>query len=110
MAIPNKKEFTIQIMGRDIKVKREIPSQMPGLDGEWNGSNYSIRVNNKLDQHDAVETLVHEILHGILYLSGNTNLLTENTEESIVHALTTALTPHLNMKSLLADNNKKDTK
>lgn len=99
--IPNKKVFYIRLMGRDIKVIRVPPTTIPGCDGIWNCSDYTISISNKLSSAAATETLTHEIFHAILYLSGNTNLLTEQVEESIVHAYTTSLTQHLDIKSFL---------
>jgi hypothetical protein len=45
-----------------------------------------IQVHKKLNDRDRQETIVHEVLHGILHESGLEHLLTDELEEAIVRA------------------------
>lgn len=52
---------------------------------------YTIKINECLSQEMRLNTLIHEICHQILAISGLTKLLRDNMEESICESLGTGL-------------------
>ena len=55
--------------------------------GESEGSARTIKVKKSLTPEVKTATLIHEILHSILYVSGQSERLTEEQEEALVLAL-----------------------
>jgi len=68
------------------------PLADPSDFGESNGSERTIRIRDTSPFHPS--TLLHEICHQVLYVSGLTNLLTDELEEAIVTALEHGLFPY----------------
>lgn len=83
---------TLEIMGATFTIKyvtKLKDDDDNSLSGEMQGSKRLITINlNEHDNLDELErTLLHEITHAVLYMSGLSEQLTEKLEESIVVAL-----------------------
>lgn len=88
---------TLPILGHDYKVLLE---KTLGLDDDGSvmeglSSPYEIKI--ALDSNKTLElqesTLLHEILHSILHVSGQSNMLSEKQEEALVVAFEHGLMP-----------------
>jgi hypothetical protein len=66
--------------------------------GETDGVERTIKVKKSLTNTIKNDTMVHEICHAILYVSGQTEGLTEEQEEGIVLALEHGLTQVMELK------------
>ena len=75
------KKFTITYPG-------DIDSDVYGT---CDGAERKIELSPRIKGVQFEDTLLHEIIHGILYMSGNTQKLSTEREESIVIALETGL-------------------
>lgn len=81
------KPTTVPIMGIDFTIKHPKKVDDGHAHGLTKGDEHYIELCSSL-QGDAFErVLLHETMHGILYVSGLTELLDEKTEEAIVLAL-----------------------
>lgn len=63
----------------------QIPDDLDGetVCGDSDPINLVIRINEKLDDHMKLNTLIHEITHQILAISGLHNLIDGKLEEAI---------------------------
>lgn len=80
----------ISILGQTFKI--ETVENMKDTDGSellglMTGHQRSIKLSSNLTDANRDEVLLHEIIHAVLYISGVSNLLKDNIEESIVVAL-----------------------
>jgi hypothetical protein len=66
--------------------------------GESDGTERTIKVKKSLTDDVKRSTLLHEILHSILYVTGQAENLTEKQEEAIVLALEHGLDPLVTLK------------
>lgn len=65
--------------------------------GEWDSDAKTITINNELNETDTINTLLHEVLHAILWERGISTACgildnREKDEENIVNALSNGLT------------------
>lgn len=84
----------------DVKFRKQLSS--PTLIGEFDGAGSNILLRNDQSESSLRDTLIHEALHAIVYLSGireNLSLSHEDEEKLVV-----ALSPWL--LALLRDNPK----
>lgn len=85
---------TIPIMGVPFKIT--YPAKVDKRDkhvGESDGVNRTIKVKKSLTDDPKRSTILHEIIHSILYVSGQSERLTEEQEEALVLALEHGLDP-----------------
>jgi len=66
--------------------------------GECDGPAHKIKIKKSLTNEQKRLTVFHEILHAALYISGQSELLTEQQEEAIVVALENGLSQLYNLK------------
>lgn len=66
--------------------------------GETDGPMRTIKVKKNLTNDIKHETLLHELIHAILYVSGHSELISEETEESIVIAIESGLSQVVRIK------------
>lgn len=112
MALPKLPE-TITILGETFRIEMEA-DPMSGedlVDGETVGSYRRIRINSNLDMERQWGTLIHEYIHGALYVAGVGNVLNDAVEEIIAqtveHAILQLLDQHGVTLSKLAAGRKK---
>lgn len=94
----------IKIGYSDIKIKLITRSKEDeeGYYGQYIPKENRIEINSKLNNLDEVNTLLHEILHAVINILGNSpaeGTLDENREESLTNNLANYLT------QILRDNN-----
>ena len=87
---------TIEIMGTIFTVRYlQVLKDEDGtnLSGDMNGNDRLIRINLSQHSHDEIleRTLLHEIIHAVLHMSGQSEILKDSTEEAIVVALENGL-------------------
>jgi hypothetical protein len=88
-----KKPSNIAISGRQFSVKHPTKVDKEGSLGESVGADRIIKVKASQKGELFEDTLLHEVLHSILYVSGVAELLEGNLEEAIVIALENGLSP-----------------
>lgn len=95
MAKPNR----VNIMGTEFTVKY---AKLSGGDmGETKGNARIITIDPKLRGEELKSTTIHEIIHAILHVTGQAEILAsygEHVEESLVVALEHGLTPMIELK------------
>ena len=79
---------SIVILGKTVEIK--IKKMDENL-GEFCSEKMRITIDPKQSNDEAAKTLLHEITHCILHITGLHFLLTEDLEEAIVRALEHAL-------------------
>jgi len=86
-----KRETIVSIMGIPFKFEYvdKISSEGEHLAGITHPSDRKIQVSTKDNESAELResTALHEIIHGILYVTGQSELLTSEQEESIVVAI-----------------------
>lgn len=99
MEIPPKK---IMVMGKTIDIKYVKKVDKQDSMGECNGPERLIKIRDSLQGEQLDDTILHEIIHQIIYLSGQGEHLTDEQEEGLVLAISTGLLPliKLNLKDL----------
>lgn len=71
------------ILGRTIPVMRE---PLKGAHGQFHRSNFTISLNTDCPAHLVEDTLLHECMHAVLWISGVSQLISEELEEAICFA------------------------
>lgn len=95
------KPKTIQILGTEFRI--EYTTKLPKDDyGDTVGNDRVIRVKSRLRGEIAKSTLIHEILHAIFHVSGQSEILAKHDEsgqleEALVVALEHGLTPIISL-------------
>ena len=74
-------------MGIPFKVTYVAKIDKENSMGESNGAERRIKIQKGLDTSIEEATLMHEIIHSILYLTGQAEQLNEDQEEGLVLAL-----------------------
>lgn len=86
-----KRKSNVTILGQDVSVTYEkITSETEILHGDY--LDQAIRINSD-SKHDARRILLHECMHAILEVSGQSCLLKTKREEAIVLCLENGLWP-----------------
>ena len=91
-------EKKIKIGYQDVSVERDTTTFQKQSDayGEYDHRKNTISIQEGLSPLDEANTLLHEIMHGVAYISSLTQtgepLDTENKEEMVVNTLTNGLT------------------
>ena len=84
-------EFLVRVVPRDEAVSRHAVHETVGQT-DLNLQRIAIRGPEDLSPHQAVETLLHEVLHGVVYLFNLGEYLREDSSsEGFVRALSPAL-------------------
>jgi len=95
----------VPILGHNFKL--ELVPKMQDL-GECDGVSKTIKISKDHKSVDAlVSTLLHEIIHGALYISGHSEKLEKEQEEGIVLALEHAIYPIIPRLIIYRDRLKK---
>jgi len=90
-------EKKIKIGYQDIRIERETSTFQKQTDsyGEYDHRKNSITIQNGLGPLDEANTLLHEILHAVVYINsltqGGQPLDTENKEEVVINTITNGL-------------------
>jgi len=79
---------TIQILGREYKIRRRRMKDYAGVDPDAR----IIWIRSGVNDETARECLLHEVLHAILHQSGNNYQLDAKQEEAIVRSIEHGLT------------------
>ncbi|MBA2680996.1 MAG: hypothetical protein H0U76_21695 [Ktedonobacteraceae bacterium] len=87
---------SVKVLGVKFRVKYVdglVNSKADALYGDCDGPGHTIRICTKLNKTpQACEaTLMHEVIHAILYLTGQSELLSEDREEALVLSLENGL-------------------
>ena len=70
-----------------------VDTKKKNLDGEFAHRDKELRISPKLKKEEKINTLIHEVLHGIWYQWGlNESVSGKNSEEIAVNALANGLT------------------
>lgn len=81
----------IKLGYQDIKVT-EVDS-IDNTQGSYNNDSHEIKIKSGMDNREKLNTMLHEILHGIVYTYGlKSEFKDDDTEEKIVNALGNGLT------------------
>lgn len=84
----------IPIMGIEFKITYPVKIDKKDNDiGESNGAERTIKIKKSLTDEVKRSTILHEIIHSILYVTGQSEGLSEKQEEAIVLALEHGLDP-----------------
>ena len=87
----------VRIGYQDVKIERETATFPKQSDcyGEYEHRKNQITIQNDLSNLDEANTLLHEVLHGIVYINSLTQtgapLDKENNEEIVVNTITNGL-------------------
>lgn len=95
-----KKPKQIIILGKKIKI---VYKSLTPLMGEYDGDNGIIYIDEELKGEEFQSTLLHEILHTILHLTGMVHAIFHNQEqpeEGIVYALENGLSSLVKLNCL----------
>ena len=79
---------SIVLLGETYKIRRKRMKFHAWID--FDAKTIWLKSGTTTDKAEA--SLLHEVIHGILFQSGNSYQLTSNQEESIVRAVETGLT------------------
>lgn len=82
-----KKPTKVTVMGIPFEVKHPQNVDKEKSYGETVGTERVIKVKQSLEGDIFEATLLHEIIHGIFYVSGQTELMSEEQEEALTVAL-----------------------
>ncbi len=86
----------LNIMGTEFSISY---GKLPNNElGETIGVERKIRISNKLSGEQLKSTIIHELLHAILYITGQSERLDHDFEEAIVIALEHGLTPLVDLR------------
>ena len=88
---------TIEVLGQTIKV--EIKT-LKDLYGNFSADKMTICLHDKYDLETSIQTLLHEMLHAMLAISGQNEMLSADQEEGIVRMLELALLPYIDQSKL----------
>jgi hypothetical protein len=81
---------SLRIMGVDFSI--QYLDALPDDElGEMDGPGRVIKINKRQPREDQESTLLHEVLHAVLYLTGQSELLKHKREESLVLAIEAGL-------------------
>lgn len=86
---------SLSVLGIDVTLEQK---KLKGAKGEFNGAIETIAINPDFSCDIIKRSLVHELVHSILYFSGIHNLVDLKTEEAICDAVETGLTPLVEFK------------
>lgn len=77
------------VLGKRVKIQYidEIIAAEDGIFGDFNGATMTIRVRKDLPKKELESTILHELLHAILFITGQSFVLSSDTEEAFVRAL-----------------------
>ena len=96
-----KRPSKVSIMGIEYKIKYLPSKQIDGDQGQAIFETRTIKILETLDEANANSTLLHEIIHVILYMTGQVEHLDgDKAEESLVLALEHGLTPLVDLRVL----------
>lgn len=84
-----RKPSTIRIGGREWKFRRRLPKSMPDESGLCHYEKAQIDIRSGQSPIDERDTVLHEVMHAILYCQGRE--YGEEVEETYVRALATGL-------------------
>jgi hypothetical protein len=102
-AIKASSKITVPVLGVPFEVQFVKDVDAEHSYGETEGPERRIKVKKSLPPDMLEATLLHEIIHAILYTSGVGEMLNENLEEAIVVALENGLSQLYQRKSLTSD-------
>jgi len=74
---------SLSILGKNIPVKR---GNLKDAHGQFDRTDFEITLDTKCPAHLIEETLMHEAMHAVLWISGVSQLLREDLEEAICFA------------------------
>lgn len=96
------KPVTILVMGIQYKIKYLPASKMVGIEGEADFTTKTIKILDTLSMASLHSTLLHEIVHIILYSTGISELFepNENLDEAVTLAIEHGLYPLVELKCL----------
>ena len=101
MQIPKKLKigaFTIPV-----KWEKELELEGSPCNGTWCSRELEIKIDPALNSQHQASTFLHEIIHAILWTTGITYILPEDTEEQFVAALSCGLYQVLKDNKLIFD-------
>lgn len=81
------KPLSVSIMGMDFQIRHPKKVDDGNAHGQTKGDEHQIELCADLKEDAFERVLLHETMHGILYVSGITEILDERTEEAVVLAL-----------------------
>jgi ssRNA-specific RNase YbeY (16S rRNA maturation enzyme) len=88
------KPSRVSVLGYEMKIVYAPIGQQPeALDGNMTFDDRTITIDTKLVGKQLEDTLLHEIIHAILHISGLAFLLDDKSEEAVVRALEHGLSP-----------------
>jgi hypothetical protein len=95
----NKSIGSIPLFGYEYEIQLVTALRDPAdgkeLDGYCDYGSQTILIDTSLNETKRLSVLLHESIHAILYLSGQSQLLDDDREESLVLALEYGLAPAL---------------
>lgn len=95
-------EFAVRVLTREESLFRGAPESAVGAT-DLNKQVIMVRGPEDLSAHQALETLVHETLHGIFYLFGLRAHILDEDDEPLIKALAPALLHTLRSNPLLVE-------
>jgi len=85
--------MTLTVMGRRVEVKHVSQEEMKQLDktqdlmGHFNPQDMTIHILSTLDKEISKRTLMHELFHAVLAISGLTAMLSDKQEEAVCNVI-----------------------
>lgn len=95
-------KFAIQVVDRDDALFRGAAESTIGST-DLNKQVIKVRGPEDLSAHQALDTLVHETLHGVFYLFGLRNFVVDEDDEPLIRILAPALLDTLRSNPLLVE-------
>lgn len=83
-------EFMVRVVSRDEAISRDATHSTIGQTN-LNLQTITIRGPEDLSPHQAADTLLHEVLHCVVYLFNLNPYINEDADEDFVHAMAPAL-------------------
>lgn len=98
---------SIEILGRRWSIKRTKRLVYGGTvcDGVTIPDTFTIKIRSGLKDDAFAATLFHELCHAALFMTGQSQMLSDEQEEAIVRAIEHGLAPHLKLLCLEVPTN-----
>lgn len=78
---------SVTVLGQEFRIELLPAEKMDGNFGEMVGELHRIRICDTQDRARRWRTLLHEVVHAVLYVNGVSNTIDEDQEEVIAQSL-----------------------
>lgn len=92
------KPNNVKILGKTFRIIYPKKIDKDNSYGECDGANRTIKIRADLEGAIYRETVLHEILHAIFYMTGHSELISPEQEESLVLSLENGLSELVDLR------------